>query len=186
MISIFEKMIAVILGVILLPIVLSFGIVIKLTSKGPIIYWSRRIGKNNKIFIMPKLRTMHQNTPQIATHLISDPEKRLIMFGSFMRRFSIDELPQLYCVIKGDLSFIGPRPALYNQDDLIQLRTNFNIHKITPGLTGWAQINGRDNLSITEKVELDKFYLRNKSFKLNMIILFKTILKVINPKDIIH
>ena len=103
-----------------------------------------------------------------------------------MRRFSIDELPQLYCIIKGDLSFIGPRPALYNQNDLIQLRTNFNIHKITPGLTGWAQINGRDNLSITEKVELDKFYLRNKSFKLNMIILFKTILKVINPKDIIH
>ena len=186
MTEIIERIIALFLGLILLPIIFFFGLLIKLVSDGPIIHWSKRIGKENRPFFMPKLRTMVHNAPQVATHLVKDPKSKLIIIGPFLRKFSIDELPQFYSVVRGDISFFGPRPALFNQHDLIDLRTNYDIHKIKPGITGWAQVNGRDNLTIKEKVELDKFYLKNKSMKLNIIILIKTLLKVFFSNDVKH
>ena len=140
------------------------GLMVKLTSQGPALYWSDRVGVNNSIFRMPKFRTMHIDTPAVATHLMKNPDIYLTPIGSFLRKFSLDELPQLYSILKGDISFVGPRPALYNQDDLVELRTEKGIHRLIPGITGWAQVNGRDELPIPVKVEFDDYYLKNRSF----------------------
>ena len=137
------------------------AIVVKLTSPGPVIYWSDRVGRDNKNFLMPKFRTMHKDSPEVATHLLLNVENYLTPFGSFLRKTSLDELPQLWSVLKGDMSFVGPRPALFNQDDLIKLRTEKGISGLTPGITGWAQINGRDDISIPVKVSYDEYYFRN-------------------------
>jgi O-antigen biosynthesis protein WbqP len=144
--------------------ILVVGLMVKLTSKGTILYWSDRVGINNTIFRMPKFRTMRVDTPAVATHLMKNPDAFLTPIGSFLRRFSLDEWPQLYSVLKGDISFVGPRPALYNQNDLVGLRTEKGIHKLIPGITGWAQVNGRDELPIPVKVEFDEYYLKNRSF----------------------
>lgn len=162
------------------------ALLIKLTSKGPIIYWSDRIGINNTIFKMAKFRTMKFNVPAVATHLLKDPDMFLTRIGRFLRKISFDELPQLVNVLRGDMSFVGPRPALFNQYDLIELRSKKNIHKIIPGITGWAQINGRDELPIPQKVELDEYYLKNKSFFLDLKILFLTVLKVLKKEGVSH
>lgn len=168
-----------------IPMIL-IAIIIRSTSKGPSLYWSDRVGKNNMIFRMPKFRSMLVNTPEVATHNLENPGHYLSPIGSFLRRKSLDELPQLFSVIKGDMSFVGPRPALFNQEDLIALRTDLGISKLLPGITGWAQINGRDQLSIAEKVNLDLVYLNRQSFWFDMIILIKTLIKVIKNKDVTH
>ncbi|MEI2635687.1 MAG: sugar transferase [Methylotenera sp.] len=165
---------------------LLVAFVVRITSSGPILYWSDRIGRNNKIFKMPKFRTMRLDTPAVATHLLSDPEQFLTPVGSFLRKSSLDELPQLWSIIKGDMSFVGPRPALFNQDDLIDLRTQYGVDKLVPGLTGWAQINGRDELPIPEKVKLDVEYMKNQSICLDMKILFLTFVKVLLRDGIQH
>lgn len=157
-----------------------------LTSKGPILYWSNRIGINNQVFKMPKFRTMQTSTPAVATHLLQDSTTWLTPIGSFLRKTSLDEIPQLWSIIRGDMSFVGPRPALFNQDDLIHLRTQNNIHNITPGLTGWAQVNGRDELPLPIKVQLDKEYLQNKSFWFDLKIMWITAIKVIRTEDVKH
>ena len=162
------------------------SLLVKLTSKGPILYWSDRVGRNNTIFQMPKFRTMHINTPAVATHLMKNPDVYLTPIGSFLRRFSLDELPQLYSVLKGDISFVGPRPALYNQDDLIELRTGKGIHRLIPGITGWAQVNGRDELPIPVKVEFDEYYLNNRSFFFDLKILWMTFVKVVRRDGVTH
>ncbi len=144
--------------------IIVVGLMVKLTSKCPALYWSDRVGINNRIFRMPKFRTMRANTPAVATHLMKNPDAYLTPIGSFLRKFSLDELPQLYSILKGDISFVEPRPALYNQDDLVELRTEKGIHKLIPGITGWAQVNGRDELPIPVKVEFDEYYLKNRSF----------------------
>jgi O-antigen biosynthesis protein WbqP len=159
---------------------------IRLTSKGPALYWSDRVGINNHIFKMPKFRSMRVDAPQLATHLFEKPEQYLTPIGGFLRRSSLDELPQLFSIIKGDISFVGPRPALFNQDDLVALRTQKGIHALVPGLTGWAQINGRDTIPIPQKVDLDEWYARNCSFLLDMKILFMTVFKVMRTEDISH
>jgi O-antigen biosynthesis protein WbqP len=167
------------------PIIL-IAMMIVLTSKGPILYWSDRIGRNNKIFKMPKFRTMQIDTPAVATHLLPDPKQFLTPIGSFLRKSSLDELPQLWSIIKGDMSFVGPRPALFNQEDLIAVRTQYGVDKLLPGLTGWAQINGRDELPIPAKVKLDVEYMQNQSMFFDMKILFLTILKVLRRDGIQH
>jgi len=169
----------------LIPMALT-AIFIRLTSKGPALYWSKRVGKNNEIFLMPKFRTMYINTPQVATHLLFDPKQYLIWGGSLIRKISLDELPQLYSVIVGDMSLVGPRPALFNQNDLIALRTEKGIHHLKPGVTGWAQINGRDELSISKKVEVDEYYLRNISLSLDLKIILLTVVKVLGMKGVSH
>lgn len=156
------------------------------TSKGSVIHWSSRVGVNNNFFKMPKFRTMLTDTPSVATHLLTNPDQYLTPIGSFLRKNSLDELPQLWSILKGDMTFVGPRPALYNQEDLVELRTKLGVHKIKPGLTGWAQINGRDELSILEKVILDKYYLDNMSILLDIKILFATFFKVINNDGVSH
>ncbi|MQR01318.1 sugar transferase [Glaciimonas soli] len=165
---------------------LVIGFVVKLTSEGPIIYWSDRVGQGNKLFRMPKFRTMQIDTIEVATHLLPDPEKCLTPIGSFLRKSSLDELPQLWSILRGDMSFIGPRPALFNQENLIALRTQFGVDGLLPGLTGWAQINGRDELSIQEKVQLDIEYLNNKSFCFDIVIFFRTVLKTFRSDDVAH
>lgn len=159
---------------------------IRLTSKGPILYWSDRVGKNNTIFKMPKFRTMRTDTPAVATHLLNNPDRYLTPVGKFLRKSSLDELPQLWSIIIGDMSFVGPRPALYNQDDLIALRTENGVHRLTPGLTGWAQINGRDELPITVKVEFDTYYLKHISLALDIKILCLTLFKVLRSDGVQH
>jgi len=171
--------------VLLFPI-LVIASVVKVTSKGPVLYWSDRIGENNKIFKMPKFRTMRINTPAVATHLLANPEKYLTPLGPFLRKLSLDELPQLWSVIMGDMSFVGPRPALFNQYDLIELRTQKAIHTLIPGITGWAQVNGRDDLPIPLKVQYDEYYLNNKSLMLDLKILFMTIQKVLQREGVTH
>lgn len=160
--------------------------IIKFTSKGPIFHWSKRSGKDGLIFEMPKFRTMHENTPLLATHLISNPDEYLFPFGSFLRRFSIDEFPQLLSILLGQMSFVGPRPALFNQTDLIELRKKNGVQSLVPGLTGWAQINGRDNLSIQQKVELEMEYLNSKSFWIDIKILWLTLIKVVRSDGVSH
>ncbi|PUA20520.1 sugar transferase [Glaciimonas sp. PCH181] len=169
----------------LFPLVLV-GILVRLTSPGPVIYWSDRVGKRNKLFKMPKFRTMLIGTPAVATHLLANPEQYLTPMGSFLRKSSLDELPQLWSILIGDMSFVGPRPALFNQEDLIELRKQYSVDKLTPGLTGWAQINGRDELPISDKVKLDVDYLNNKSLFLDIKIIFLTFLKVIRRDGIAH
>ncbi len=161
-------------------------VLIKMTSKGPILYWSDRVGTNNTIFKMPKFRTMHIDTPAIATHLMERPDDYLTTVGSFLRKLSLDELPQLWSVLKGDMSFVGPRPALFNQYDLIELRTQKGIHVLIPGITGWAQVNGRDDLPIPLKVDYDEYYLKYKSLMLDLKILFMTIQKVLQQEGVTH
>lgn len=166
--------------------ILILALAVRLTSPGPAFYWSDRVGRYNQIFRMPKFRSMHTNTPAMATHLLQTPEQWLTPFGSFLRKSSLDELPQLWCILKGDMSFVGPRPALFNQDDLIALRTKKEIHKLLPGLTGWAQINGRDEMSITQKVKLDEEYLQRQSMLFDFQILLMTLLRVIAREGVSH
>ena len=181
----FDFLSALIITVIIIAPSLIIALLIKITSKGSILFWSKRIGINNKIFLMPKFRTMTQGTPDVATHLLKDPDQFLTSIGPFLRRSSLDEIPQLYSVLLGDMSLVGPRPALFNQEDLINLRTEKGIHKLKPGITGWAQVNGRDSLSIEEKTEYDYYYLKNRNFRFNIIILYKTFIKVLLAKDIL-
>ena len=171
--------------VLLLPI-LVIAVLVRLTSKGPALYWSDRVGVDNKIFRMPKFRTMRVDTPAVATHLLENPDEYLTPIGPFLRKSSLDELPQLWSVFKGDMSFVGPRPALFNQDDLIALRTDKGVHRLIPGITGWAQINGRDDLPIPVKVAFDVHYLEHCSLMFDMKILFLTLVKVLRREGVTH
>lgn len=159
---------------------------VKMSSRGPALYWSNRIGRNNRVFAMPKFRSMRIDTPTVATHLLTDGQSWLTPIGGFLRYSSLDELPQLWCILNGEMSIVGPRPALFNQDDLIAARTAKGIHKLRPGLTGWAQINGRDELAIPDKVALDGEYLRRRSFAFDCRIILLTIKKVISGNDVSH
>ena len=165
---------------------LLIALVIKLTSKGPVIHWSKRVGTGNEIFLMPKFRSMYTNTPQVATHLLQNSDSFVTPVGRFLRKTSLDEVPQLFSVLKGDMSLVGPRPALFNQDDLVQLRTSYGIQNLRPGVTGWAQINGRDDLPIPVKVEFDADYMRNSSLLFDCKIIFLTVFKVLLSKGIKH
>ncbi len=171
--------------VLALPILL-ISIAVKLSSKGPVLYWSDRVGRHNKIFRMPKFRSMLVGTPAVATHLLTNPSAFLTPIGSFLRKTSLDELPQLWSILKGDMSLVGPRPALFNQYDLISLRTEKGIHVLAPGLTGWAQINGRDEIPIEQKVAFDAQYLAKQSFFFDIRILWLTVLKVIHRDGVSH
>lgn len=182
----FDLFIVAILLVLLMIPMLLIALTIRLTSKGPSLYWSNRIGKNNVVFKMPKFRSMLIDTPTVATHLLENPDIHLSTIGGFLRRTSIDEIPQLFSVLKGDMSFVGPRPALYNQDDLIALRSQKCVDKLIPGITGWAQVSGRDELSIPDKVALDVEYLNRQSFWFDMKILWMTLLKVLNRDGVSH
>jgi len=182
----FDLFMGVILLLSLVIIMLLIAIAIQLTSKGPSLYWSDRVGKNNKIFKMPKFRSMLTDTPAVATHLLDNPDAYLSPIGGFLRSTSLDELPQLFSVLKGDMSFVGPRPALFNQNDLITLRTEKGVDKLLPGITGWAQVNGRDELSIPDKVALDVEYLNRQSFWFDIKILWMTFLKVIKRDGVSH
>lgn len=168
-----------------LPIVLV-ALAVRLTSKGPVLYWSHRVGRNNVLFEMPKFRSMLLDTPAVATHLLEDPKRYLTLIGGGLRRSSLDELPQLWSIIKGDMSIVGPRPALFNQHDLIALRTEMGVHALVPGLTGWAQINGRDELPIAQKVALDAEYFRRKCVAFDLHILLLTVVKVLRRDNIAH
>jgi len=168
------------------PAMVFVAIMVLISSPGPAIYWSDRVGQRNRIFKMPKFRTMRVDTPAVATHLLSDPGKALTPIGSFLRRTSLDELPQLWSILKGDMSFVGPRPALFNQYDLIELRTECGVDALVPGLTGWAQVNGRDALSIADKVEFDLQYLKERSFLMDIKILYMTFIKVIRRAGVSH
>ena len=181
-----ERITALILLLMLSPILLSIAFLIRITSSGPPLHWSRRSGVNGENFLMPKFRTMTLGTPDLASHLLKNPENHLISIGGFLRKYSLDELPQLISIAQGKMSFVGPRPALHNQHDLIRLRCKNSIDKIKPGVTGWAQINGRDEVSIQKKIELDKEYLAKRSIKFDLHIIIKTILQVLNKKDISH
>ncbi len=173
------------LGVVV-PLLLASAMLVKITSRGPILYWSDRVGQGNKIFRMPKFRSMRTGTPAVATHLLQNPDSYLTPVGRFLRRSSLDELPQLWCIFKGDMSFVGPRPALFNQDDLIALRTAAGVDGLVPGLTGWAQINGRDELPIPDKVAFDTEYLHRQSLFFDIKILFLTFKKVIRRDNVTH
>lgn len=165
---------------------IAVAICVRLTSNGPALYWSDRVGKDNVIFKMPKFRSMRTDTPSVATHLLKSPEVWLTPIGSFIRKTSLDELPQLWCIFKGDMSFVGPRPALFNQHDLIALRTTHGVHKLVPGLTGWAQVNGRDELSIPDKVNFDATYLRTKSLMLDIHIIWRTFTQTLSAQGVSH
>ena len=175
----------VLLLVLLIPMVL-IAVMVKFTSKGDILYWSDRVGKDNVIFKMPKFRSMMVDTPAVATHLLGNPQSNLTPIGNFLRKYSLDEFPQLWSIVKGDMSFVGPRPALFNQDDLVKLRSDKGVDKVVPGLTGWAQINGRDELPIPEKVKMDVEYLQRQSFLFDLKILWITFLRVVKKDGISH
>jgi O-antigen biosynthesis protein WbqP len=164
----------------------AIAVAVRTTSPGPIIHWSRRIGKDNREFRMPKFRTMRIDAPQVATHLLTDPDRYVTRVGRLLRRTSMDELPQLFTILRGDMSFVGPRPALFNQDDLISLRTEKGVYKLVPGLTGWAQINGRDELPIPIKVDFDVEYLRRRSLRLDLEIVLRTALKAVTGSGVAH
>ena len=166
--------------------VLLVALAVRVTSKGPALYWSDRVGRNNKIFKMPKFRSMRVGTPAVATHLLLDANKHLTPIGSFLRKSSLDELPQLWSILVGDMSFVGPRPALFNQQDLIELRTQQGVHVLTPGLTGWAQVNGRDELPIPQKVALDVEYLNHRGLWFDLKILWLTFTKVLRREGVSH
>jgi O-antigen biosynthesis protein WbqP len=182
----FDLSLAVFSAVILAFPVLLVAVAVKLTSAGPALYWSDRVGRHNRIFRMPKFRSMRVDTPAVATHLLQDPKAYLTPIGSFLRKSSLDELPQLWSILVGDMSFVGPRPALFNQDDLIALRTEQGVDALMPGLTGWAQVNGRDELPIPDKVKLDVEYLQRRSFMFDLYILWLTALKVIRRDGVSH
>ena len=182
----FDLVLAFIASSILLIPIIIVAVMVKLTSKGPALYWSDRVGRENQIFKMPKFRSMKVDTPAVATHLLVDPRSALTPIGNFLRKSSLDELPQLWSIIKGDMSFVGPRPALFNQDDLVALRTQQGVHMLVPGLTGWAQVNGRDELPIPQKVALDVEYLQQRSLWLDIKIIGLTLLKVIKSHGVAH
>ena len=182
----FDFILAVVTLFFLLLPILFIALIVKTTSVGSVLYWSNRVGQNNIIFKMPKFRTMKEGTPAVATHLLPNPKQFLTPIGSFLRKTSLDELPQLWSILNGDMSFVGPRPALYNQDDLIVLRTKYGVEKLMPGITGWAQINGRDELPIPEKVKLDVYYLNNHTLWLDVRIIFSTFVKVILRDGVTH
>lgn len=182
----FDLLLAVLAAAVLALPLLAVAVAVRLTSTGPVLYWSDRVGRDNRIFKMPKFRSMRIDTPAVATHLLQNPEQWLTPIGSFLRKSSLDELPQLWSILMGDMSFVGPRPALYNQDDLIALRTSRGVHVLLPGLTGWAQINGRDELPIPQKVALDEQYLQQQSLWLDVKIIALTALKVIKKDGVTH
>ena len=182
----FDIFFAIFISILLLVFILFLSLMIFISSKGPILYWSSRVGYNGKLFNMPKFRSMKKNAPELASHLIQNPKEHLTIVGKYLRRYSLDEIPQLYSIINGDMSFVGPRPALFNQYDLIKYRTNNNIHSLKPGITGWAQIKGRDNLSIEEKVKYDSEYLMKMSIFFDLKILFITVLKILKMRDVSH
>lgn len=171
--------------IVLLPLLLT-ALLVKLSSRGPVLYWSDRVGRYNRIFKMPKFRSMRVGTPAVATHLLDKPGAWLTPVGGFLRKSSLDELPQLWCIISGDMSFVGPRPALFNQLDLVALRTRYGLHELFPGLTGWAQINGRDELPIPDKVALDVEYLQRRSFWFDLKIIGWTFIKVAKRESVSH
>jgi O-antigen biosynthesis protein WbqP len=182
----FDLLLASVAAIILLVPVLLVAALVRLTSTGPALYWSDRVGRHNTIFRMPKFRSMRIGTPAVATHLLEDPDRYLTPIGSFLRKSSLDELPQLWSILRGDMSFVGPRPALFNQHDLIALRTAQGVHELVPGLTGWAQVNGRDELPIPEKVKLDVEYLRRRSLGFDLRILWMTFVKVLGRDGVAH
>ena len=183
---IFDLALALVAALLLALPIFMLTLAVRLTSPGPALYWSDRIGRHNRLFKMPKFRSMRIDTPAVATHLLSNPEQWLTPIGSFFRRSSLDELPQLWSIFKGDMSFVGPRPALFNQDDLMALRTEKGVHTLVPGLTGWAQVNGRDEIPIPQKVELDVEYLKKQSLVFDVKILWMTALKVITKDGVTH
>lgn len=181
-----DLLLSLVAGIVLLVPFVVIALLVRLTSPGPALYWSDRVGRNNVIFRMPKFRSMKIDTPAVATHLLSNPQAHLTPIGSFLRKSSLDELPQLWSVIKGDMSLVGPRPALFNQHDLVALRTERGVHVLLPGVTGWAQINGRDELPIPDKVALDAEYLQRQSIAMDIAILWKTVLKVVRRDGVSH
>jgi O-antigen biosynthesis protein WbqP len=182
----FDLVLGLTAAALLLVPILIVAVLVRLTSPGPALYWSDRVGRYNKIFKMPKFRSMRVGTPAVATHLLADPKVYLTPIGSFLRKSSLDELPQLWSILVGDMSFVGPRPALFNQHDLIELRTQKNVHALVPGLTGWAQVNGRDELPIPQKVALDAEYLQRQGFWFDVKILWLTFLKVVQRDGVSH
>jgi O-antigen biosynthesis protein WbqP len=182
----FDVFLSAVIAILFFPLLLFIGLMVRLTSKGPSLYWSERVGRNNMIFKMPKFRSMLVETPPVATHLLANPTLYLTPIGGFLRKTSLDELPQLFSILKGDMSFVGPRPALFNQQDLIDLRTIHGVHKLLPGLTGWAQVNGRDELPIIDKVGLDVVYLKCKSLRFDLRILWLTFMKVLIREGVAH
>lgn len=182
----FDLVLAVLAAMVLLWPVLLVALAVRITSKGPALYWSDRVGRNNVIFKMPKFRSMRVGTPAVATHLLADPKSHLTPIGSFLRKSSLDELPQLWSILVGDMSFVGPRPALFNQHDLVALRTQRGVHALVPGLTGWAQVNGRDELPIPAKVDLDAAYLQRQSLWFDLRILWMTFVKVVQSDGVTH
>ena len=182
----FDLCLGIVLALICIAPCLLIAVAVKITSPGPALYWSDRVGRKNAIFRMPKFRTMRIDTPAVATHLLGDPDRFLTPVGSFLRKSSLDELPQLWSILKGDMSFVGPRPALFNQHDLIALRSRFHVDELLPGLTGWAQVNGRDELAIPDKVKLDAEYLARQSWLFDLKILFLTFVKVVRREGVTH
>ncbi len=182
----FDLLLALAAAVVLAIPVLLVAVAVRLTSAGPALYWSDRVGRHNIIFKMPKFRSMRVGTPAVATHLLADPKAHLTPIGSFLRKSSLDELPQLWSILVGDMSFVGPRPALFNQHDLVELRTSQGVDELVPGLTGWAQINGRDELPIADKVKLDVVYLQRQSLWFDMRILWLTFVKVLRRDGVSH
>jgi O-antigen biosynthesis protein WbqP len=172
--------------VLLSPLLVALGIAVRLESPGPALHWSRRVGRRNRIFAMPKFRTMRTGAPDVATHLLAEPDRWMTRLGPFLRRSSLDELPQLWSVLKGDMSLVGPRPALFNQDDLVALRTEAGVDALRPGLTGWAQVNGRDELPIPEKVRLDREYLERMSLAFDLRIMAETALAALSGRGVTH
>lgn len=183
---VFDLFLALLAAVLLALPVIVVAVLVRLTSPGPALYWSDRVGRGNRIFRMPKFRSMRVGTPAVATHLLADARSHLTPIGSFLRKSSLDELPQLWSILVGDMSFVGPRPALFNQDDLISLRTQLGVDALTPGLTGWAQVNGRDELPIPEKVKLDAQYLQRQSLGFDIRILWLTFVKVLRRDGVSH
>jgi len=183
---ILDLLLGVLVGSLMLVPLVIVAIAVRVTSKGPALYWSDRVGRNNVIFKMPKFRSMLVGTPAVATHLLGNPKSHLTPIGSFLRKSSLDELPQLWSILVGDMSFVGPRPALFNQQDLITLRTEKSVHLLHPGLTGWAQVNGRDELPIPDKVKLDVAYLERQSLAFDIRILWLTFVKVIQRDGVSH
>ena len=183
---IFDISLALFLLVPILFIMIPLFFLVKISSNGPFIHWSKRIGRDSSYFFMPKIRTMIPSTPQLATHLLKDPDSLYTPYGKFLRKYSLDELPQIYSVLIGHMSFVGPRPALYNQNDLNEMRKSVGVDKLMPGITGWAQVNGRDEISIETKVDIELDYLEKKSFTLDILIIWMTIKKVISKDNITH
>ena len=182
----FELILVFVIAIIFFLPLTIISLLIKFTSEGPILHWSKRIGKDNKIFFMPKFRTMKINTPDVATHKLKDPQEFITNFGLYLRRNSLDELPQVFSILVGDMKLVGPRPALFNQHDLIKLRDQKGVSRLKPGITGWAQVNGRDELSIIDKVKFDEEYLKSASFSIDIYIIWLTIIKAIKKDNISH